>query len=462
MFDYFLTIFGWFLSPNFWLIAFVSQIVFQFLLARKLRHSQAWFALVPILNLVQWFQMGRVRARHLLWVLLPFVGVLIFIYKWFVATIKICDRCGERGSFSILLMLPIVRAFALLRLNFKKGFWVKTKTEKILIEKIIGGLESNHTLVILRKFAREHGIPSEEFDPAADKAITIKEGRLKVSHEKYAVPQFISWMALLVFIIFNILLTTVAITKGFGALFNGLGSAIETSLEDMRVPDTANEIEKSDLSLFWFEPNVTSYRLESEGNYLVTGMGTIFKGGVSLGAEIEMYDEELNLLGTGVVSLISPREKANKASGQKVVTAGANDFLDLQVTTQSEIMGVRYMAYGSQQKSKNDAAESLINTNPVFSTQRNSINGNSAMAEGAVLFSDLTTKDKLYVFNRDFEIVNAAKIKKMTLLNSEESITEAAVNDNVVLELELAKDDGGTISYISTLQNLDFLKSYLR
>jgi len=84
------------------------------------------------------------------------------------------------------------------------------------------------------------------------------------------------------------------------------------------------------------------------------------------------------------------------------------------------------------------------------------------MAEGAVLFSDLTTKDKLYVFNRDFEIVNAAKIKKMTLLNSEESITEAAVNDNVVLELELAKDDGGTISYISTLQNLDFLKSYLR
>jgi flagellar motor component MotA len=110
----------------------------------------------------------------------------------------------------------------------------------------------------------------------------------------------------------------------------------------------------------------------------------------------------------------------------------------------------------------NDELHTEIELNPVFKVTDRLLKKNEAIVEGKVLFASLKQDDKLYVYNEEFQLMNAAKIQGMTSLESEEVIRLAPQDETAKLTLELAKSNMGPFKYISTHQSLDFLKSYLR
>ena len=75
--------------------------------AKKLNHENPWFAWIPILNVVQVFQLGEQNPWLILLVLIPGLGALIVGVISIIALMKICEKRGYDKLLALLMLIPI-------------------------------------------------------------------------------------------------------------------------------------------------------------------------------------------------------------------------------------------------------------------------------------------------------------------------------------------------------------------
>ena len=86
----------------------------QFKIAQKLRHENAWFAFIPILNTVQMVQLA---GKSLLWfffMFIPIVNVICLAIVW----IEIAKAVGKSPVVGFLSIIPPISFFTLPMMAF--------------------------------------------------------------------------------------------------------------------------------------------------------------------------------------------------------------------------------------------------------------------------------------------------------------------------------------------------------
>lgn len=71
--------------------------------ANKLGVKNAWFAWVPILNIILMFQCAGLSPWLFLLMLIPFVNIILLVYAY----MKIAERRGFESWLGILMILPV-------------------------------------------------------------------------------------------------------------------------------------------------------------------------------------------------------------------------------------------------------------------------------------------------------------------------------------------------------------------
>ncbi len=72
-------------------------------IAKKLDVKNAWFAWIPILNIILMFQCAGLSPWLFLTMILPLVNVVVAIYAW----MKIAERRGFESWLGILMIVPV-------------------------------------------------------------------------------------------------------------------------------------------------------------------------------------------------------------------------------------------------------------------------------------------------------------------------------------------------------------------
>lgn len=68
-----------------------------------------WEAIIPIYNIVVLFQISKINPLHILWLLLPFVGSIIFLVFTIKCYINLSKSFGKSTGFAVgLIFLPII------------------------------------------------------------------------------------------------------------------------------------------------------------------------------------------------------------------------------------------------------------------------------------------------------------------------------------------------------------------
>ena len=75
--------------------------------AQKLGAENAWYAWIPILNLVLLFKLGEQNPWLILLMLIPGIGALIVGILAIIATMKICEKRGYDKLLGLLMLVPI-------------------------------------------------------------------------------------------------------------------------------------------------------------------------------------------------------------------------------------------------------------------------------------------------------------------------------------------------------------------
>lgn len=96
---------------------------FQFKMARRWEHSYPWFAFVPVLNVVQVFQIAKIPAWHLLIPIMCFVS-LARAYGAF------CRMNGERSIFQVYVHTFGLHIFALAKLYKNHRIFIQDFDER--------------------------------------------------------------------------------------------------------------------------------------------------------------------------------------------------------------------------------------------------------------------------------------------------------------------------------------------
>ena len=76
-------------------------------LAKRMDHENAWFAWVPILNMVLLLQLGDQNPMLLLLLLIPGVGAVVVGVLSIIALMKICEKRGYDKALGLLVLIPI-------------------------------------------------------------------------------------------------------------------------------------------------------------------------------------------------------------------------------------------------------------------------------------------------------------------------------------------------------------------
>lgn len=76
-------------------------------IAQKLEVENAWFAWVPILNIVLLFQMGDQNPWLILLALVPVIGGLAIAVLSVIAMMKICEKRGYEKLLGLLTLIPL-------------------------------------------------------------------------------------------------------------------------------------------------------------------------------------------------------------------------------------------------------------------------------------------------------------------------------------------------------------------
>ena len=407
-------------------------------------NHQVWFAFVPLLSLIQWFQMGRVSAFNILWLFLPVVGwFILFPYKWIRATINISERGGERGSYCILFLLPVVKTAALIRLSLKRGFWVKTSTEAKVIEKIMKGLDSKHSIDDLRKFALKHGISVDDFESGVDKALTIQNNKLQLSYEKYSLPVGFNMSLLVLVVVFNALVFVGVIKNGIGGL---TGNLIELGRD--RVPAEPVFVLPAEAAPF---SSILQVKSESVVGETVFYEGEILKGEFTVlkGDWVYAVDEHFKVL-----EILPVFEGAEAPLGYKVGTRLGLERVAFLVETDS---------LAAKNKQALDLEAIGVENQPliVITDHDESLTARNREILATIYRDSLGSTDPLYVYDSQLNLINAAKIKYL-IDSSRNSVEQVHAGSQVELVLEFARDYSTKSAYLSTVKDLNLFKDYLR
>ena len=76
-------------------------------IAKRLDYENAWFAWIPILNMVLLFQLGEQNPVLLLLLLIPGVGALVVGVLSIIALMKICEKRGYEKALGLLALIPV-------------------------------------------------------------------------------------------------------------------------------------------------------------------------------------------------------------------------------------------------------------------------------------------------------------------------------------------------------------------
>ncbi len=76
-------------------------------IAKRLDYENAWFAWIPILNMVLLFQLGEQNPVLLLLLLIPGVGAVVVGVLSIIALMKICEKRGYDKMLGLLSLIPV-------------------------------------------------------------------------------------------------------------------------------------------------------------------------------------------------------------------------------------------------------------------------------------------------------------------------------------------------------------------
>lgn len=91
------------------LIGYVYSGITMMKVAKILKHDNPWFAWVPILNLVQIFQLGDLNPVFILLVLIPGVGAFIVGVMSIIAMMNISEKRGYNKTLGLLTIVPVAK-----------------------------------------------------------------------------------------------------------------------------------------------------------------------------------------------------------------------------------------------------------------------------------------------------------------------------------------------------------------
>lgn len=102
----------------FWVVAFVAIYVFTAVcfqkIAERTNTEDAWWAWVPILNILL---MLKIAEKPMWWIILLFIPLVNFIIAILVL-LRICERRGKPGWMVVGMLIPVVNFVVLGYLAF--------------------------------------------------------------------------------------------------------------------------------------------------------------------------------------------------------------------------------------------------------------------------------------------------------------------------------------------------------
>jgi hypothetical protein len=84
-----------------------------FLIAKKTDTANAWFAWVPILNILLMLDIAGMDWWWMLLLFVPCVNVIVSIYVWW----QICEERNKPGALGLLMLIPLVNLLVALYLG---------------------------------------------------------------------------------------------------------------------------------------------------------------------------------------------------------------------------------------------------------------------------------------------------------------------------------------------------------
>jgi hypothetical protein len=109
--------FGMAFGMIFWMFMLGFYLFFaytQYRIATKCGHENAWFAFVPIINVVQLVQMAGKSLWWLLLLLVPLVNIVCAAILY----MNIADRCGHSKVIGFLTIFPLINFITLCVMAF--------------------------------------------------------------------------------------------------------------------------------------------------------------------------------------------------------------------------------------------------------------------------------------------------------------------------------------------------------
>ncbi len=474
------------LSPLFWGLWFLVTAVPQFFIAQRLHHHQSWYAFVPVLKSLQWFQMGRVQTFHLLAFiplvlisLVPTVGPenlqliiqsikavlglqmgLYLLFYWFRAARIITVRAGERESHCFWLLIPFVNVLVLARFALKHTFWVESKKEKSLIDKIINGISGDHKLTTLKKYASTHGFNKHDFESVADKALTVKNNQLEVVTDEAYWVHFINYGVGALFAVVA-LWGSMTLLNNFSIIFpepaeSEKTSLIETSTEESDAvvsaenePTPSVKVRNQLPDEFIFVMEVREHEVEEN---TVVYSGALRKGGAISREARRFYllDKNFDLLDSVRVESVS----------------GLFGQFNVRTSSFQAPEKVAYIAETKALREQNSLGEAAAlgveNESILLITNHDG----SSTSQNRELIVDarrdrLDKTDVLYAYDPNLKVINTAEI--VYLLNPQKSsVDRINPSNNVELVLEFEKPYTGDAIFLSPLPALKSVVDYLR
>ena len=142
------------------LVILILNFFLQFKIAQKLGHPHSWFAFVPILQMIQFLQLGGYRGWWILSFLIPILPIIIFFH----AGVKIARRCGQRGVFAILMFIPVLGLLAMWKLWKTRVVFVPQPGEAAVVNQVAAMLAENVDVAQIQQQANEQNIDPEKFE----------------------------------------------------------------------------------------------------------------------------------------------------------------------------------------------------------------------------------------------------------------------------------------------------------
>ena len=76
-------------------------------IAKRLNYENAWYAWIPILNMVLLFKLGEQNPVLLLLLLIPGIGAVVVGILAVIALMKVCEKRGYDKALGLLSLVPI-------------------------------------------------------------------------------------------------------------------------------------------------------------------------------------------------------------------------------------------------------------------------------------------------------------------------------------------------------------------